>query len=49
MKTRGSGGDDDLTNLITLCRRHHDLAQVHIITIQELHSIMKELYGYHYG
>jgi predicted restriction endonuclease len=48
MKTRGSGGDDELDNIISLCPYHHDLAQAHVIPLEELHAIMTELYGYSY-
>jgi len=48
MVNRGAGGDDDLTNLISLCRHHHDLAQARRISLSLLRGIMSKLYGYRY-
>ncbi|MEM4204717.1 MAG: HNH endonuclease signature motif containing protein [Candidatus Methanomethylicaceae archaeon] len=42
--TRGAGGDDDPMNLITLCRRHHDMAGTGLISKAELYIILSELY-----
>jgi hypothetical protein len=48
IKTRGSGGGDTLENGITLCRRHHNLAQSNVIPSSKLRAILSEYYGYHY-
>lgn len=48
LQTRGAGGDDDLTNLITLCPAHHDLVHTGVIPLEVLQSIMTKLYGYPY-
>lgn len=45
---RGSGGDDDPKNLITLCRSHHNLAHAKRIPKEELREILQERYGYIY-
>jgi 5-methylcytosine-specific restriction endonuclease McrA len=36
---RGRGGSDVLENGITLCRKHHDMAHRHEISIEELRRI----------
>lgn len=46
IKTRGSGGDDDRTNMLCLCRKHHQDAHSGRITKQQLRDWLKELYGY---
>lgn len=48
IKTRGSGGDDDPKNLITLCQKHHDEAQSYKIPVADLHAILTRFYGYEY-
>ena len=48
MDTRGSGGDDSLKNIITLCRAHHQLAQTNVITKAELREILSIYYHYEY-
>lgn len=46
IKTRGSGGDDVPENIITLCRKHHDLAPG--IDPKIFQSILSHFYGYKY-
>jgi len=46
--TRGSGGDDDLTNVITLCRRHHNEAHAGRITKEQLRATLSRFHGYTY-
>ena len=46
--TRGSGGDDVVENLITLCRKHHNLAHADVITKDRLRQHLTLLYGYTY-
>jgi hypothetical protein len=46
---KGAGGEDTKPNLITLCRRHHNLAHANKITKDELHAILTECFGYQYG
>jgi len=48
MDTRGSGGDDSLKNIITLCRKHHQLAQTNVIKKIKLHEILSIYYHYQY-
>lgn len=48
IKTKGSGGNDELKNLISLCRYHHDLAQSRRIPADELFEILADFYGYQY-
>lgn len=43
---RSVGGDDDRTNLITLCRHHHDKAEAHVITPEQLREILASRFGY---
>ena len=43
--SRGAGGDDALENIITLCRRHHDLVKTGQITQKELRGILHVWYG----
>ena len=45
---KGAGGDDDLKNLICLCRRHHQLAQERKIAPQALREVLSRFYGYTY-
>ena len=44
----GEGGDDVITNIITLCRWHHTLAELFQITKEELFSILALYHGYQY-
>jgi len=46
--TKGSGGSDVPENLITLCKKHHDMAHNARITKQDLYDILARLYGYLY-
>ena len=46
---RSEGGDDVPCNLITLCRKHHDMAEANRITRQKLREILTYIYGYQYG
>jgi len=48
IQTRGSGGDDDLRNLICLCRKHHDEAHARRISPEELRGVLARFYGYVY-
>ena len=48
IQTKGSGGDDDLMNLICLCRRHHNDAGAWRITPEQLHATLTTFYGYVY-
>ncbi len=48
IRNQGAGGDDDRRNLIKLCRRHHNLAQAHVIPREELYAILQERYHYEY-
>jgi hypothetical protein len=40
------GGDDIKENVVTLCRKHHDMAEENKISYEELKAIMLEIYGY---
>jgi hypothetical protein len=46
IKTRGSGGDDVPENLITLCQKHHHLAQGYRINPDDLREILTRFFGY---
>lgn len=46
---RSQGGGDIPSNLITLCRKHHDMAEENKISSDELTTILAEVYGEHYG
>lgn len=46
---RSAGGGDISKNLITLCRRHHDMAEEHKISPDDLREILVEVYGEEYG
>jgi hypothetical protein len=48
IKTRGSGGNDELSNLITVCLKHHDLCQKRKIDVDTQHAILTHFYGYDY-
>ena len=47
--TRGAGGDDEPHNIITLCRRHHQLAQTNVIKVKALREILSIYYQYTYS
>ena len=49
IKTRGSGGHDVPENLITLCQKHHNMAQAYQIPVAELHAILTKFFGYVYA
>lgn len=42
---RSQGGDDVADNVITLCRKHHDMAEEHKIKSVDLEAILIEIYG----
>ena len=44
----GEGGDDVITNIISLCRWHHGLAEDRRITKEELFAILALYHGYTY-
>lgn len=44
----GAGGNDVEENLITLCRKHHDMAQAKRIPAEELRAILTRFHGYRY-
>jgi 5-methylcytosine-specific restriction endonuclease McrA len=44
----GVGGPDVDENLISLCRKHHNLAEARIITPEVLQQILSHLFGYQY-
>jgi hypothetical protein len=44
----GVGGDDVLENVISLCRKHHDMAGACRIEKRELQAIMTLYHGYKY-
>ena len=43
---RSQGGHDAKENVITLCRKHHDMAEESLISYEALKSIMITIYGY---
>ena len=43
---RSQGGTDIKENIITLCRKHHDMAEENLIKSSELARILNFLYGY---
>ncbi len=47
--TRGSGGDDILSNLICLCRKHHNAAHEGHITKGALRAALHRFFGYSYS
>lgn len=47
--TRGSGGDDVLTNLICMCRKHHNDAHEGRITKGKLRTALNRFFGYNYS
>lgn len=49
IKTRGSGGDDTLENLITLCATHHYYAHQRVLKAERLREILSNAYGYVYS
>jgi hypothetical protein len=44
----GTGGDDVIENVISLCRKHHTMAEERRITKRELQAIMTLYHGYVY-
>lgn len=46
---RSAGGGDMSNNLITLCRKHHDMAEEKRISSEDLRDILVEVYGEEYG
>ena len=48
IKTRGAGGGDTRSNLISLCRGHHDMAKTGKILPEVFQRILQKRYGYHY-
>jgi 5-methylcytosine-specific restriction endonuclease McrA len=46
---RSQGGGDISTNIITLCRKHHDMAQRNEIKPDTLREILVEVYGEQYA
>ncbi len=48
IKTRGAGGSDVPENLITLCQKHHDLAQRYRISVKDLQAILTRFFNYQY-
>ncbi len=44
----GVGGPDEDENLISLCRKHHSLAEARIITPEVLQHILSHFFGYQY-
>ena len=48
IQTKGSGGGDVQENLITLCRKHHDMAGARRIRPEELHAVLSMYYAYEY-
>ena len=46
--SKGSGGDDIPENLITLCRKHHIMAQENLISKYKLRGILTKYFGYEY-
>lgn len=45
---RGAGGDDVLSNLICLCRRHHNLAHHGFLNRGRLRQILAFYWNYAY-
>lgn len=45
---KGAGGNDDVKNLICLCRKHHDQAQARRISAIRLREVLTQFYGYTY-
>jgi 5-methylcytosine-specific restriction endonuclease McrA len=43
---RSAGGKDAKENLITLCRKHHDQAQRHLVSKEDLFDVLRKFYGY---
>ena len=43
---RSQGGHDTKENVITLCRKHHDMAEENLISPEDLSDILESLYGY---
>jgi hypothetical protein len=45
---KGAGGNDEVENLISLCRKHHDEAQARKIAAASLQGLLTYFYGYTY-
>ena len=45
---RSVGGPDDRRHVITLCRHHHNQAEAHVITPEQLYAILTRRFGYQY-
>lgn len=43
---RSANGGDVKENVITLCRKHHDMAEANLIDASCLRDILEEMYGY---
>jgi predicted restriction endonuclease len=43
---RSQGGHDVKENVVTLCRKHHDMAEENKISAKELYGVLNTLYGY---
>src|SRR5512142_2283169 len=48
MEQRGVGGDDVIENIISLCRKHHRMAEEYLISREELQAIMTLYHHYQY-
>jgi 5-methylcytosine-specific restriction endonuclease McrA len=44
----GVGGPDVEENLISLCRKHHNLAEDRTITADQLRAVLTHFFGYQY-
>lgn len=49
IQKRSQSGPDEDRNLITLCMRHHDMVEAHIIPTSEVQACMTRFHGYEYG
>lgn len=48
IETRGSGGDDVLTNLVGLCRKHHNLVHAGYYSKNQLRWLLWRYFHYEY-
>lgn len=48
IETRGSGGDDVVTNLVCLCRKHHNLVHAGYYTKNQLRWLLWRYFRYPY-
>jgi hypothetical protein len=48
MDKHSQGGHDVLSNIISLCRKHHGQAEARRIDVNELKAIMALYHGYQY-